>query len=96
MSLEARKAYDDALDSMFEKNIAKQPPEFRNRATSIADKCKATHDGYGCTLKAGHTCDHVAHGRLGYIHHRWNDAGQVSTVNVLNLKNDPVPRTGRE
>lgn len=85
MSSEARKEYDATLLRMFNEQIAKQPPEFQDIVLSGPERCQAEHDGFGCTLRTGHTCDHVAHGQLGYIHHRWNDSGAVSKDGVIEI-----------
>jgi hypothetical protein len=85
MSEEAQREYDGALKRMFKERMAKHPPEFQDIAPTEDERCPAKHDGFNCTLKAGHTCDHVAHGMLGYIHHRWDHDGKVSTGNVTEI-----------
>lgn len=75
--------YDDMLDRMFKEQNAKHPPEFQFQSHQLEQNCPATHDGFTCTLIAGHTCDHVSHGRLGYIHHRWNQAGEEVSIGSL-------------
>lgn len=66
----ARDELDATLDRLFDENQAKLLPEERCAAT-VNDMCLARGDGYTCTRARGHAGDHVAHGRLGYIGHRW-------------------------
>ena len=58
------------LDDTFREKMKEHPPEFQEIANTKEEMCGAKDDGYTCTLKKGHTCDHVAHGVC--IHHQWS------------------------
>lgn len=60
---------DKTLDRLFDQNQAKLPVE--DRCATHGQMCLAQDDGYKCTKPKGHCGEHIAHGRLGYIGHRW-------------------------
>jgi hypothetical protein len=61
-----RDEYDKTLDRMFRENMAKLP-EADRMPENFDDCCMVKFDGYRCTLPKGHSGEHKAHGRLGYI-----------------------------
>lgn len=71
MSQHAKEMLDLAIDRMFHDAQQALPIEQRCAHTKAA-MCTSDHDGYHCTLVKGHTCSHVAHGRLGDVLRRWS------------------------
>ena len=61
--------------AIFKDTQAKLPEKDRAAAYG-KDMCMADNDDRICTKAEGHEGDHIAHGVLGYILHRWAKEGK--------------------
>lgn len=63
---------DSVRAKMFAEAQAKLKPDDRVAPEGV-EFCSAEHDGYSCTKAVGHAgTEHVAHGMLGTVEHRWS------------------------
>ena len=73
------KELDDCRQEIYDENQAALPMQDRG-GPLYEPICGEMNDGYTCTKILGHleSLEHVAHGSLGTIEHRWN--GPVARV----------------
>lgn len=70
MSQQAKDELDETIKRIFNETQAALPEE--DRADPDGDYCMADNEHQVCTKTKGHKSEeHIAHGTLGYVLHRW-------------------------